>query len=161
LVPGDFCHRLANGGKRFNRDVRDVTLPGNHQKLSAVPTRAISENERVADKLQKPVTVRVERPRARRYPFVASVELTDLHLEVQFQERSTDLSLYGCRVMADKPFPAGTRVRIKITRTGDTFSALGRVAYATSDGDMGIVFTRIEPNHQQLLEKWISELRDR
>jgi len=161
LVPGDFCHRSVSCGKRFNRDVRDVTLPGNHQKLSAVPTRAISENERVADKLQKPVTVRVERPRARRYPFVASVELTDLHLEVQFQERSTDLSLYGCRVMADKPFPAGTRVRIKITRTGDTFSALGRVAYATSDGDMGIVFTRIEPNHQQLLEKWISELRDR
>jgi len=102
LVPGDFCHRLANGGKRFNRD---VTLPGNHQKLSAVPTRAISENERVADKLQKPVTVRVERSRARRYPFVASVELTDLHLEVQLQERSTDLSFVRLRCDGGQTLP--------------------------------------------------------
>jgi hypothetical protein len=35
------------------------------------------------------------------------------------------------------------------------------VAYATSHGDMGIVFARVERNDQMILEKWINELRDR
>ena len=112
----------------------------------------------MADKLKNPV--RVERPRARRYPFVASVELVDLESALQLQARVTDLSLYGCGVTASKSLPAGTKLRVRIISRGDTFSALGKVAYATADGDMGIVFTRIEPNDQMILEKWISELRD-
>jgi hypothetical protein len=113
----------------------------------------------VAEKVQN--TVHAERPRARRYPFVASVELVDLQSELQFQGRATDLSLYGCGVSAGKSLPAGTKVRIKITTKGRTFSAVGKVAYATADGDMGIVFARIESRDQMILEKWINELRDR
>jgi hypothetical protein len=92
---------------------------------------------------------------------VASVELVDLQSEVQLQERVTDLGLYGCGVAASKSIPTGTKLRIRITRKGNTFSALGRVAYATSNGDVGIVFTRTEQNDQLVLEKWISEVRDR
>jgi hypothetical protein len=123
--------------------------------------RAIAENKYVADKLQNPVTVRVERRRARRYPCVVSIELADLQSEVHLQERVTDLSLYGCGVAASKPLPVGTRLRVRITRKRGTFSAVGKVVYATADGDMGIVFARIERNDQVILEKWISELRDR
>jgi hypothetical protein len=61
----------------------------------------------VTDKLQNPVKVRVERPRARRYPFVASVELVDLQSDLQLQERVTDLSLCSCGVSTSKPLPAG------------------------------------------------------
>ena len=123
--------------------------------------RAIAENKYVADKLQNPVTVRVERRRARRYPCVVSIELADLQSEVHLQERVTDLSLYGCGVAASKRLPVGTRLRIRITNKGRAFSAVGKVAYATADGNMGIVFALIEPNDQMILEKWISELRDR
>jgi hypothetical protein len=122
--------------------------------------RAIAENKYVPNKLQNPV-VRVERRRAHRYPFVASVELVDAQSEIQIQERVTDLSLYGCGVAASKSIPTGTKLRIRITRKGNTFSALGKVAYATSHGDMGIVFARVERNDQMILEKWINELRDR
>lgn len=115
----------------------------------------------MADKLQTPVKVRVERPRARRFSFVASVELLDLQSEIQLQGRVTDVSLYGCGVSASKPLPAGTKLRVRITSKGSAFSAFGKVAYATSDGDMGIVFTRVERNDQIILEKWIGELRDR
>jgi len=111
----------------------------------------------VADKLQNPVTVRVERRRTRRYPFVASTELVDVQSDLHLQERVTDLSLYGCGVAASKRLPVGTRIANK----GKTFSAVGKVAYATADGNMGIVFALIEPNDQMILEKWISELRDR
>ena len=113
----------------------------------------------MADKIQSPV--KVERPRARRYPFVASIELVDLQSDLRVQERVTDLSLYGCGVTAIKPLLAGTKLRVRITSNGRTFSALGKVAYATGDGDIGIVFTRVEPNDQMILEKWIGELRDR
>jgi hypothetical protein len=69
--------------------------------------------------------------------------------------------LYGCGVAASKPLPAGTKLRVRITRKRGTFSAVGKVVYATADGDMGIVFVRIERNDQMILEKWIGELRDR
>ncbi len=97
--------------------------------------------------------------RARRYPFAASVELTDLQSEIHVKRRAIDLSLYGCGVAASKPFSAGTRVRIRITHRGGNFVALGRVIYALADGEMGIVFTRVEQNDQIILEKWIGEQR--
>ena len=63
-------------------------------------------------------------------------------------------------VAASKSLPAGTKLRIKITSKGRTFSAVGKVAYVMAVRDMGIVFPRIEPSEQMILEKWISELRD-
>lgn len=104
-------------------------------------------------------TAKAERPRARRYPFVASVELVDLQSELQFQGRVTDMSLNGCRVTANKTLPSGTKLRVRITSKGRTFGALGNVVYTTGE-DMGIVFSRIERNDQVILEEWISELRD-
>jgi hypothetical protein len=56
------------------------------------------------------------------------------------------------------PFRLEQNYEIRITSKGRAFSALGKVAYATAEG---IVFTRIERNDQMILEKWISELRDR
>lgn len=104
--------------------------------------------------------MQIERPRARRYSFVATVELTDTESEATIQDRTSDLSLYGCRVGARKPFPRGTKVRIRITHRSAAFVALGKVSYTKPEGEMGIVFTRIEPNNQLILEKWVEESRD-
>ncbi len=100
-----------------------------------------------------------EHPRARRYLFVAAVELTDMRSDAKIQVRTSDLSIYGCRVETDKPFPTGAKVRIRIAHRSANFVALGRVSY-TTEGGMGIAFTQIEPNHQLILEKWVEELRD-
>lgn len=40
----------------------------------------------------------VDSPDARRYPFVASIELTDLQSKTQTREQTSDLSLFGCHV---------------------------------------------------------------
>ncbi len=101
-----------------------------------------------------------ERPRARRYLFVATIDLTDTQSEAKIQERTSDLSLYDCRVETHKPFPTGAKVRIRIAHRSANFVALGRVSYATTEGGMGIAFTQIEPNDQLILEKWVEELRD-
>jgi PilZ domain len=100
-----------------------------------------------------------EHPRARRYLFVAALELTDMRSDAKIQVRTSDLSIYGCRVETDKPFPTGAKVRIRITHRSANFVALGRVSY-TTEGGMGIAFTQIELNHQLILEKWVEELRD-
>lgn len=101
-----------------------------------------------------------ERPRARRYPFVASIELTDVESETQTFEQTCDLSLFGCSVKTQKPLATGTRIRIRIVHTGANFVALGKVAYAGRGTRMGLVFTKIESPQQLVLEKWIAELRE-
>jgi hypothetical protein len=103
--------------------------------------------------------VRIERHRARRYSFHASVELTEVLSEAQISERTRDLSLFGCQVDTPKPFPAGTKVRIKISYRSENFGALGKVVYALQNTGMGIHFTKIEPNEQSVLDKWIAERR--
>lgn len=101
-----------------------------------------------------------ERPRARRYPFVASIELTDLQSEIRVIEQMSDLSLFGCHADATKLLPKGTKVRIKVVHAGATFIALGKVAHSRENSGMGLVFTTIESNHELVLEKWIAELRE-
>jgi hypothetical protein len=104
--------------------------------------------------------VHTERPRARRYPFVAGIELTDVRSESHIRERTSDLSVFGCRVDASRPFPTGTNVRIRISHRGANFAALGTVVYAGPNAGMGIAFTKIEQRDQLVLERWIDELRE-
>lgn len=100
-----------------------------------------------------------ERPRALRYRFAASIELTDVQSETLLREQTSDLSLFGCHVDTQQLLPTGTTVRIRIVRAGANFVALGKVAYALAGVGMGIVFTEIEPNNQLVLEKWLTHLR--
>jgi hypothetical protein len=102
-----------------------------------------------------------ERPRARRYSFVADIQVIDVQSDATIHEQTSDLSLFGCRVHTLKPLAAGTRVRIRITFRGSTFTALGGVANVRPDGSMGVTFTRIEQSDQLTLDKWINELRER
>ena len=101
-----------------------------------------------------------EHPRARRYSFVAGIELTDVQSETQIWERTRDLSLFGCHVDTPKLFSTGTRVRIRIAHRGANLAALGTVVYAGSNSGMGVAFTKIEQKDQLVLEKWIDELRE-
>lgn len=101
-----------------------------------------------------------ERPRARRYSFVATIEMTDVESEKQIVEQTCDLSLFGCGVTTQDPLPAGTRLLIRIQHAGANFATMGRVAHAGHGTRMGVVFTKIEPNQQLVLEKWVAELRE-
>jgi hypothetical protein len=104
--------------------------------------------------------MRLERHRARRYPFHAGIELTDLESETQTKAQTSDLSLFGCRVDTLKPLPAETKVRIKISHRSENFEALGKVVYTRQNEGMGIHFTNIEPHFQLVLDKWVAERRD-
>ena len=98
--------------------------------------------------------------RARRYRVALGVELTDLESETHLEERTTDLSLFGCGVATRNSLPIGTKLRIRIAHKGSHFTCLGRVIYVRPYREMGIEFTQIADNDQAILEKWIGELRD-
>jgi hypothetical protein len=104
--------------------------------------------------------VQPDRHRAHRYSFVAMIEVTDLQSETQLKAQTSDLSLFGCHVNTPKPWPAGTKVRIRITHGGVVFATFGWVANARPDEGMGISFTSIEEKDQGTLEKWIAERRE-
>jgi PilZ domain len=114
-------------------------------------------NKQISERI---LSVQSERPRARRYPFVAGIEMTDVESETQTSEQTYDVSLFGCSVKTQNPMPPHTRISIRIVHAGASFAALGKVAYAGKRPRMGIAFTKIEPNQQLVLEKWIAELRE-
>ena len=49
---------------------------------------------------------------------------------------------------------------MRVTHKGGSFAALGMVVYPGRNGEIGIVFTRVEQNDQLILEKWVAELRN-
>ena len=67
----------------------------------------------------------IEKPRARRYPFAASIDLVEMESEREIREQTTNLSVFGCQLNAQKPLPAGTKVRLRIIHRGAIFTALG------------------------------------
>jgi hypothetical protein len=95
---------------------------------------------------------------AQRHSFVVDIEVTDVQSGIQIRERTRDVSLFGCGVDTLKPFPQGTPIRIKLSHGGADVAALARVAYASPELGMGVVFTSIERGDKWILEGWITEL---
>jgi hypothetical protein len=116
----------------------------------------IDPSERNAFVGRKPL---IERPRARRYPFAASIDLVDMASETETREQTTDLSVFGCQVTAQKPLAAGTKVRLRIIHHGAIFAAQGQVANVRRNS-MGVVFSKMEQKDQAVLERWLAEARD-
>jgi PilZ domain len=102
----------------------------------------------------------IERPRARRYPLAASIEMVEMESGTELRAQTTDISTFGCRVNVAAPWVTGSKVRLRIFHRGAVLSAIGAIANIRTKGGMGVVFTHIEEKQQLVLEKWLSELRD-
>jgi hypothetical protein len=79
--------------------------------------------------------------------------------EEQLAAHIEDLSAFGCFVETLDPFPAGTKVRLRISHAGANLIAQGTVAHSQSKGGMGIAFTSIEPSSLSILDAWLDRLR--
>ncbi len=101
-----------------------------------------------------------QRPRALRLPFVAAIVVTDMDSEKQISSHTSDLSVNGCFVPTPTALNSGVKVRIAIVHAGAKVVASGRIVSARADG-MSIAFDKIEQCDQEILEKWLSDLRVR
>ena len=56
------------------------------------------------------------------------------------------------------PSPLGTAMRVRLTRDNKSIEARGKVVYSLAGSGMGLMFTDLKPEHQDVLQKWIAEL---
>ena len=102
--------------------------------------------------------MKVEQHRAARRSFVARVVVVDINSEKELTALTSNLSVFGCFIETAAPFPRGTKIRVRISHRGTTFTAVGQVANARANG-MGVRFDGMEPAHQQILENWLAAVR--
>lgn len=102
-----------------------------------------------------------DRRYAIRYPFAADIELIDLETGAQATGVTSDISLGGCFICTSKPLPLKSRVRINLSRKGQSVQGLGVVRIVKPRIGMGVEFIDVESPGQALLSRWIEQLRQR
>jgi hypothetical protein len=116
-----------------------ITLPG--------PTPDASE-----------VMIHDERRSDFRFPFTAAAEVLDIHSQTRIVGRSSDLGPGGCYIDTLSPFEKGAIVRVRLELELQKFEATAIVAYSNSPMGMGLIFTDIRREHQNVLNAWMAQL---
>ncbi len=49
-------------------------------------------------------------------------------------------------------------MRVRLTKGNKSIEARGKVVYSLEGSGMGLMFTDLKPEHQEILQKWIGEL---
>jgi hypothetical protein len=99
-----------------------------------------------------------ERRRNARHPFTATVEVVELNSQTRIQGRTSDLSRGGCYVDAISSFPAGSIVKMRLTKETRTCEAQAEVVYSMVGMGMGLKFASGDPEQVWTVEKWMGEL---
>jgi c-di-GMP-binding flagellar brake protein YcgR len=72
----------------------------------------------------------------------------------------TDLSMGGCYLEIQSPFPVATRVTLSMRAAAAEFRAEGVVRVMHPDRGMGVEFTQATPQHREGLEKFVAVLQE-
>jgi hypothetical protein len=118
---------------------------------------AVTTNENILTYMVRDVTAQpeTERRRVPRILFKATSVVSEAGSTRVVVAQTTELSRFGCFVRTINLLPQGSRIQVELVDGRDTFTASGKVAYVTGDG-MGIVFSTVEPEHYEILSKWLS-----
>lgn len=93
-----------------------------------------------------------------RYPFSPEVEVVDIQSHTRLRARLSDISRNGCYVDTINPFARGSAVTLTIKKDDLSFKTHAKAVYSNVGMGMGMLFTTAEPDHLQVLGKWLSEL---
>src|SRR5262245_23878862 len=96
-----------------------------------------------------------ERRRTPRYPFTGSIEMRQGTSEDKRTARVKGLSLNGCYVVTESPYPAGTSLTIKVFTETEYFEGKASVAYSQPKEGMGLTFLDTKPYYLMVLRKWL------
>ena len=96
-----------------------------------------------------------DRRRNPRYPFVGSIEMREGTSEDKRTARVKELSLNGCYVDTEIPYPMGTTLAIKLYTETEFFEAQASVVYSKADRGMGLMFRETKPYYLMVLRKWL------
>jgi len=101
---------------------------------------------------------RFERRRNPRYPFMADVEIIDLESATTITARTSDFSRGGCYVDMLNPLPEDTLVRLRVTKSQQTFETQAKVVYSSVGMGMGLMFGALDMTQRVVLERWLTQL---
>ena len=96
-----------------------------------------------------------DRRRNPRYPFVGSIEMREGTSEDKRVARVKELSLNGCYVDTQSPYPLGASLAIKLFTETEFFEAQASVIYSQADQGMGLMFRETKPYYLMVLRKWL------
>ena len=96
-----------------------------------------------------------DRRRSPRYPFVGSIEMREGTSEDKRIARVKELSLNGCYVDAESPYPVGASLAIKLFTETEFFEAQASVVYSQPNQGMGLMFRETKPYYLMVLRKWL------
>ena len=96
-----------------------------------------------------------ERRRSPRYPFAGSIEMREGASEDKRTARVKELSLNGCYVDTEIPYPMGSSLAIKLFTETEFFEAQASVIYSHPDQGMGLMFRETKPYYLMVLRKWL------
>ena len=87
-----------------------------------------------------------------------SAEIFEPSSRSRLAARATDLSMGGCYVDTINPLEVGSDLQLCLTSQNRLFQTEARVLYATRGMGMGLTFTRMAPQHLEILRDWMQEL---
>ena len=93
-----------------------------------------------------------------RYAFSADAEVMESGTKARLVARVSEVGLKGCYIDLLNPLPAGLKISVKIFKNNQTFEEEGQVVYTHPAMGMGVVFTKMNPDHKKVLEGWIQTL---
>jgi hypothetical protein len=96
-----------------------------------------------------------DRRRNPRYPFAGSIEMREGTSEDKRTARVKELSLNGCYVDTQSPYPMGASLAIKLFTETEFFEAQASVIYSHPDQGMGLMFRETRPYYLMVLRKWL------
>lgn len=100
-----------------------------------------------------------ERRRSARHAFTATIEAVEPVSQTRINGRTSDLSREGCFVDTNNSFPAGSSIRLRLTKETHSFETQGQVVYSLAGMGMGVKFIATNPNQLQTVENWLAEIR--
>ena len=100
-------------------------------------------------------SVYTEQRRSPRFSFVAVAEITDKESGGELVTRVSELSVNGCYIDEQNPFPSGTIVTLKIFSESEVFDATAKVLYAHPNLGMGQVFQEVSLRSDAVLREWL------
>lgn len=96
-----------------------------------------------------------DRRRTPRYTFNASIEVREGASQDKRTARVTGLSLNGCHVSTESPYPEGTLLTVKVFTETDFYEGQATVIYQQEKLGMGLMFTETRPYYLMVLRKWL------
>jgi hypothetical protein len=94
-----------------------------------------------------------------RYPFAADATLLDLETGTTASGVTSDLSIAGAFICSSKTFKVGCRVRATLMRKDQVVEALAVIRVLKPRVGMGVEFLDVEGPFDQVLFRWVEQLR--